>query len=125
MKKNKMIALMTTTSVAVVSLIALGVNKDLSSFNIFGYNSVEVECERYFDYENGYTSLYEIVENLNSGITNVEYKTWGTVTKFFYGASYQNNFYIQSTDKYGRIAGVLVYNSPISFQEGNVITLTG
>lgn len=125
MKKNKMIALVTTMTIAMVSLIALGTNKNFSSFKLFGYNQEEVDCERYFDYKNDYTSLYEIVENLNSGTTDVEYKTWGTVTKFFLGTSNQKNFYIQSSDRYGRTAGFLVYNSPISFQEGNVITIMG
>lgn len=51
MKKNKMIALVTTMTIAMVSLIALGTNKNFSSFKLFGYNQEEVDCERYFDYK--------------------------------------------------------------------------
>lgn len=127
MKKNKKIfALLTTVSLTLVlSIITLGVHKESKKFMLNGYASDNVDCERYFNQEYGYTGLYEIIENLNSGVGNIGYKTWGTVTKAFLGSNDTKNFYIQSSDKHGRIAGVLVYNSSLELSEGNVITITG
>ena len=125
MKKGKVFALITMISITLISLITFNINKVFTSYKPLGYNQDEVDCERYFNDKNGYTSLYEIVDDLNSGIDYKNFKTWGTVTKFFLGSNNYNNFYIQSSDKYGRIAGVLVYNSPIAYVEGNVITITG
>lgn len=84
-----------------------------------------VDCEYYFAAENNYTSLHEIVGYLDDGITNVSYKTWGTVTKYYTDSSSKKNFYIQSTDRYGNIAGMMVYQSSLVVSEGNVLTIEG
>lgn len=98
---------------------------NLDTFGVRGNDSEIVNCDFYFDEDNGYTSIYEIVDALNSSSTSGEYKTWGTVTKYYQDSSNYNNFYMQSTDKNGNVAGIMIYRSNLPVSEGNVVTVTG
>ncbi len=84
------------------------------------------DCDFYFDSQNGYTSLYDINQDLYFGSSVPSYKTWGTVTKTFIDSSSNFNFYIQSSDASHRISGILIYQSSrTDIIEGNVVTVSG
>ena len=125
MKKNKLIGIASSIVLATTLLLGASRKNETISSQVFSSTEEVVDCNRYFDDKNGYTSLYEIVDDLNNGASDKVYKTWGTVTKAFTGSNNSTNFYLQSSDKYSRIAGILVYNSPVAYEEGNVITLVG
>ena len=127
MKKKYAVSVLSVFALT-LGLMTLMSNVNFNKLKTFGNAYDEINCDYYFDPNNGYTSIYEIVENLNYGDTTSSYKTWGTVTRVFSGSSYSNpypNFYIQSTDKYHNVAGVLIYNCPVSVSIGNVITISG
>lgn len=84
-----------------------------------------VNCDYYFDPDNNYTSLHEIVGYLDDGVTGVSYKTWGTVTKYYTDSSSKKDFYIQSTDQFGNVAAMMVYSSSVVVAEGSVLTIEG
>lgn len=98
---------------------------NLEIFGVRGNDSEIVNCDYYFDENNGYTSIYEIVSDLNSSSASGTYKTWGTVTKYYQDSSNYNNFYMQSTDKNGHVAGIMIYRSNLAVSEGNVVTVIG
>ena len=93
--------------------------------DLHGEGEEIVNCDVYFNPSSGYSSLYEIVDSLNDGTTNVSYKTWGTVTKYYIDSSNYKNFYMQSTDRNGNVAGMMVYRSSMIVSEGSVLTIEG
>ncbi|HPK67158.1 MAG TPA: hypothetical protein PLL42_00075 [Bacilli bacterium] len=99
---------------------------DFNAHDVKGEEAELVDCAYYFDESNGYTSIYEIVSGLNSStLQSGTHKTWGTVTKYYLDSSQNKNFYMQSTDKNGNTAGIMIYRSSISVTEGNVLTIEG
>ena len=85
-----------------------------------------LDCAYFFNEENGYTSIYEMNNDLFSNNVQSSYKTWGTVTEaWMYNGS--TNTYIQSTDKNGHPAAICLYNcnTPVdSFPIGSVLEVT-
>lgn len=83
-----------------------------------------MSCEEYWN--DDYTSLYEITHDSNN--VDQTFTTWGTVSEVFVQNS-KTNFFIQSTDEYGRKAGALVYQADQSVattvEVGNVVSVTG
>jgi hypothetical protein len=126
MNKKNVFILAAAISLGIGALAMITVNPQLTKYNESPLKADDpVDCSRYLDERNGYTSIFDIVANLNSGVSQ-SYKTWGTVTKVFSNTNGTNKqYYIQSTDKNGKVAGILIYNSPVSVVEGNVITITG
>lgn len=84
------------------------------------------DCDYYFAVQNGYTSIYEINQDLINNQTKSTYKTWGTVTRTFESTNNLLNLYVQSTDKYGATSGIYIYQSTkTDISVGNVLTITG
>lgn len=80
MKKKHVISIFTAFTVT-LTLTLFANNFDFVKFKTLGSAYDEINCNYYFDSENNYTSIYQIVDNLNNGNTEIYYKTWGTVTK--------------------------------------------
>jgi len=116
--------------IAIASLLAIS-TISISLFStrvddpVRGEGEDIVDCSYYFAESNGYTSLHEIVGALNDGIVGVSYKTWGTVTKYYVDSSSNKDFYVQSTDAEGNVAGMMIYRGAVSVSEGSVLTLEG
>ena len=68
-----------------------------------------MECSYFFDEANGYTSIYEINNDLFNDNVKSTYKTWGTITESWVYNGITNT-YIQSTDKDGHTAAICLYN---------------
>ncbi len=68
-----------------------------------------MECSYFFDEANGYTSIYEINNDLFNDNVKSTYKTWGTITESWVYNGITNT-YIQSTDKDGHSAAICLYN---------------
>ena len=85
-----------------------------------------MDCGYYFSEANGFTSIYDINQAIKAGDNaSGTYKTWGTVTKNFISSN-RTNTYIQSTDKNGNTAAILLYNCNTpesSYPEGCVVEL--
>ena len=124
MKKSTSLNLLIGT-VLLLSVSCLGLFTLNTTVDLQGEESTTIDCDTYFSEVNGYTSLFEIVSDLNGGTTNVSYKTWGTVTKYYLDSSEYKNFYLQSTDRYGNVAGMMVYRSSAVVSEGSVLTVEG
>ena len=85
-----------------------------------------MDCAYFFNEANGYTSIYEINNDLFNSSVEDTYKTWGTVTE---GWVYNGitSTYIQSTDKNGHSAAICLYNcnTPIdAYPIGSVLEVT-
>ena len=50
------------------------------------------DCDFYFASENGYTSIFEVNQDLYTDNVKPTYKTWGTVSKISVDASDNYNF---------------------------------
>lgn len=68
-----------------------------------------MECSYFFDETNGYTSIYEINNDLFNDNVKSTYKTWGTITESWVYNGITST-YIQSTDKDGHPAAICLYN---------------
>ncbi|MFA6781207.1 MAG: hypothetical protein WCR77_03315, partial [Bacilli bacterium] len=111
--------------VLVVAAFTINHFYDYEKQKVLGAENEIVDCDYYFDENNGYTSIYEIVDLLNTSSISDSYKTWGTVSKYYVDSSNYKNFYMQSTDQNGNVAGIMIYRSSISVAEGSVLTVEG
>ena len=68
-----------------------------------------MDCAYFFNDANGYTSIYEMNNDLFSNNVQASYKTWGTVTEAWVYNGITST-YIQSTDKDGHPAAICLYN---------------
>ena len=87
----------------------------------------KMSCDYYWNSANGFTSIYEINSDLYEDITHGTYKTWGTVTETFVNSNGCTNTYIESTDKNGNSAAILLYDCNTderSFPNGCVVEVT-
>ena len=109
----------------ILSALVFKVTFDSDAHNVQGASSDVVNCEAYFNPANGYTSLYEVITDLNSSSVSGQYKTWGTVTKYYEDSNNYKNFYMQSTDQYGNVAGIMIYRNDFAVAEGSVLTVEG
>ena len=83
----------------------------------------------YYQNSADFTSIYDINCQLADDVSVEDVKTWGTVTKVFSQNSYYNAF-IQSTDKNGNAAGLLLYKvnsvySDTHIEEGDFVIAEG
>ena len=109
----------------ILSALVFKVTFDGDARNVRGASSDIVNCDAYFDPANGYTSLYEVISDLNASQADGLYKTWGTVTKYYLDSNNYKNFYMQSTDQLGNAAGIMIYQSNVAVSEGSVLTIEG
>lgn len=61
----------------ILSALVFKVTFDGDARNVRGASSDIVNCDAYFDPANGYTSLYEVISDLNASQADGLYKTWG------------------------------------------------
>lgn len=108
-KKSILLSIIATFLTFSVSAIVISQFSNKSSMLKAGEKPETFDCEYFFNPENGYTSIYQMNQDLYSGILENTYITWGTVTGQ-YTYSDRTNTYIQSTDANGNAAAVLLYN---------------
>lgn len=127
MKKKKLILLLTSFTAVTVSLsVVFSTQADLFSSRASDKPS-SLNCDYYFNEENGYTSIYDLNSRILDGNTNNNYKSWGTIS-CIYGDSNNSNtsYFVQSTDKYGNSSGIVLYkHNGKNYSVGNVITFSG
>ena len=126
--KNKKKAILLISSM-LLSALTLG----MVGFHSFSFQASlaselpsSLDCNYYFNEENGYTSIYEMNDVLFSDVskTYTEYKTWGTVTCHFTNSG-NDTYYIQSRDKYGNSAALALYKYSGTLPIGSVVTVSG
>jgi len=124
--KQKRLLNIFISAVTVIAIVGIGLNNEDYKGLVDGRATQIKDCDYYFESQNGYTSLYDINEDLFNKTTLSSYKTWGTITQTFTDLSNNFNFYIQSTDKNGNVSSILIYQSArTDLSEGNVVTITG
>ena len=124
--KNKKKAILLISSM-LLSALTLG----MVGFHSFSFQASlaselpsYLDCSYYFNPVNGYTSIYEMNDDLFSNGSADYEKTWGTVTAT-YTSGTRNCAYIQSTNKNGDSAALCLYNIPTTVEVGNVVTVSG
>ncbi len=128
--KKKILLLITTSLVTSLSVGAMiFISNTNNSFNTLASEKPSsLDCSYYFNEENGYTSIHDINEALYNGESvSSDTKTWGTVTCAFQnGNSTVQQYYIQSTDKYGNSAALSLYKVDVTeeINVGNVVTIS-
>jgi len=124
--KQKTLLNIFITAVTIISIVGIGLHSEDYKGLVDGRATQIKDCDYYFDSQNGYTSLYDINEDLFNKTSLSSYKTWGTITQTFTDSSDNFNFYIQSTDKNANVSSILIYQSArTDLSEGNLVTITG
>jgi hypothetical protein len=86
------------------------------------------DCAYFYDTNNGFESIADLVSDLATALSSFTAKTWGTVTETYTDKTNgYYHFFIQSTNASGKVAGILVNTSSsnVVATTGNLVSVSG